>query len=111
MRTNGDGSLTWAVETCRSNEIMEMHLFGESAPVEEALCGADTSAEERRSVSGYLEDRLNGIGVVSVCEGCKGRTIPFAQDRKAEGRLDEAEEYRRLAETLLKETGLDRSGD
>ena len=30
---------------------------------------------------------------------------------EAEGVPDEGEEYRRLAETLLKETGQDRSGD
>ena len=94
---------------------MEMHLFDGNARSERAFCGADTSAEERRSVSGYLEDRLNGIGLGSVCESCKAFAPPFAlrlsRDLEAEGVPDEGEEYRRLAETLLKETGQDRSGD
>ena len=94
---------------------MERHLFDENARSERAFCGADTSAEERRNVSGYLEDRLNGIGLGSVCESCKAFAPPFAlrlsRDLEAEGVPDEGEEYRRLAETLLKETGQDRSGD
>ena len=94
---------------------MEMHLFDETARLEEALCRADTSAEERRGVKGYLCDRLANIDVGTVCESCKAQAIPFAQtiaqDRVAEGKLDEAEKYRRLAETLLKETGQDPNGD
>ena len=57
----------------------------------------------------YLEDRLHGAGVGTVCEGCKALAIPFAvnlaQDLESEGLLDEAAEYLELVETLLRETG------
>ena len=56
----------------------------------------------------YLEDRLHGAWVGVVCERCKERAIPFAvnlaHDLEAESLLDEAEEYRQLAQTLLRET-------
>ena len=94
---------------------MEQHLFDENARLEEALCRADTSAVYRRGVRGYLCERLGNIDVGTVCEGCKAQAIPFAQtiahDLEAEGMLDEAEDYRRLAETLRNETGQDGSGD
>ena len=48
--------------TKRLNDLREeetMHLFYADAREEKALCGADTSADCRRSVGGYLEDRLN----------------------------------------------------
>jgi len=96
-------------------DLMETHLFDADTRDEEALCGADTTADCRRSVGGYLEDRLNEIAVGTTCEGCKRRAVPFAvnlaRDLEAEGLLDEAQEYRELAETLAKETGQDRSGD
>ena len=115
MRTNRDGSLTWAVETNRRYEVNEQHLFDENARSERAFCGADSSTDDRVSVGYYMEQRKNGIEVGSVCESCKAFAPPFAlrlsRDLEAEGMLDEAEEYRRLAETLLKETGQDRSGD
>ena len=114
MTTNEDGSLTWAVETNRRYEVVEMHLFDENARREEALCGTNSSPVDRRSMSGYLEDRLHGNRVGSVCESCEAFAPPFAlrlsRDLEAEDMLDEAEEYRRLAETLQKETGQDRSG-
>ena len=66
-------------------------------------------------MSGYLEDRLNDAGARTVCEGCKGRTIPFAKamarDLEDGGQPEEAEAYRRLARTIFRETGRDRSGD
>ena len=115
MTTNGDGSLTRPVEAQSRYEVMEMHLFDENARREEALCGAGTSAVNRRGVRGYLCERLAKIDVGTVCEGCKAQAIPFAQtiaqDLEAEGLLDEADKYRRLYEKLLKETGQDRSGD
>ena len=92
----------------------EQHLFDENARSERALCGADSSTEDRVSVGYYMEQRNNGFGVGTVCESCKAFAPPFAlrlsRDLEAEGMLDEAEEFRRLAETLLKETGQDRSG-
>ena len=115
MRNNGDGSSTWAVEANRRYEVNEQHLFDENAHSERAFCGAETSAVDRVSVGYYMEQRKDGLEVGSVCESCKAFAPPFAlrlsRDLEAEGVLDEAEEYRRLAETLLKETGQDRSGD
>ena len=114
MTTNGEGSFTREVETNRSFEVNEQHLFDENADIEKALCGADSSTEERVGVGYYLKQRKNGIDVGTICEACKAFAPPFAlrrsRDLKAEGRLDKAEEYRRLYETLLKETGQDRSG-
>ncbi len=115
MRTDSNGSLTRAVETSKRFEVNEQHLFDENADSERVFCGADTSTEERVSVGYYMEQRKNGLEVGSVCESCKAFTPPFAlplsSDLEAEGMLDEAEEYRQLAETLQKETGQDRSGD
>ena len=75
-------------------------------------CGVNVSADDLRGVDGYLEDRLYGVSVGVVCEVCKALAIPFAvnltRDLESEGRLDEANEYRRLADTLLRETGLGR---
>ena len=96
------------LETNGRREIIEMHLFDEVAEEEKALCEADTSHDTRRSAMCYLEDRLHGAWVGVVCERCKVLAIPFAvkeaQDLEAEGLLDEAEEYRQLAETLMRET-------
>ena len=93
----------------------EQHLFDENAPSERAFCGADSSTEERVSVCYYMEQRKNGFDVGTVCESCKAFAPQFAlrrsRDLEAEGRLDKAEEYRRLYDTLRKETGQDRSGD
>ena len=40
-------------------------------------------------MGGYLEDRLNEVGVGTVCEGCKRRAAPFAvnlaRDLEADG--------------------------
>ena len=109
MTTNGDGSLT------RAYRVNEQHLFGENAHSEKALCGADSSTENRVSVGYYMEQRKNRFDVGSVCERCKVCAPPFAlrlsRDLEAEGILDEAEEYRQLADTLQKETGQDQSGD
>lgn len=111
MTTHGDRSLTGALETNRSYEVKEQHLFDENARTETVFCGADSSTEERVSECYYMEQRRNGIELGSVCESCKAFTLPFAvrlgRDLEAEGMLDEAEEYRRLAETLRKETGQD----
>ena len=87
-----------------------MHLFDENASREMALCGAASAADDRRGVSDYLEDRLYGHSVGAICEGCKALAVPFAKtlirDLEAEGQLDEADEYRQLAATLLRETSL-----
>ena len=110
MKTRGDETMKATLETNGRYEVREMHLFDTDAREEKALCGVDTSADELRGVDGYLEDRLYGSSVGTVCEGCKALAAPFAVKRirgmEAEGLLDEAEEYRQLADTLLRETGL-----
>ena len=92
------------------DESTEFHLFDTDATEEKALCGADTSADYRRAVGGYLESRLYGLSVGTLCEGCKAQAVPLAanltRDLESEGLLDEAEEHRQLADTLLRETGL-----
>ena len=44
-----------------------MHLFDENPGRERAPCGAGSAADGRRTASGYLEDRLGGHSVSSVC--------------------------------------------
>ena len=87
-----------------------MHLFGTYAVEERALGGEDTSANDRISVYYYLQRRKDGLEVGTVCEACKALAVPFAmnriQDLEAQGLLNEAKEYRKLADTLLRETGL-----
>ena len=96
------------LETNRRREVIEMHLFDDVAAEEKALCEADTSHDTRRSAMCYLEDRLHGASGrrrLREVQG-PGDTVrrEGAQDLEAEGLLDEAEEYRQLAETLLRET-------
>ena len=97
------------LEDVRRRNVIEMHLVDRNARRERALCGADTSDDERMGVACYLEMRKDGFGVGTVCEGCKARAIPFAvdlaQDLETDGLLDEAEEYRQLVRTLSRETG------
>ncbi len=82
------------------------------AKEEKSLCGADTSADYRRGVNCCLEDRLDGNWIGTVCEGCKSVAAAFAvnrsRDLEAGGLLDEAQEYRQLADILVRETGLGR---
>ena len=91
-----------------------MHLFDEDAAVERALCGEDTDANDRRGVRGYLEDRRDGNRTGTVCQDCQGRAVPFVgnviEGLEAEGRTEEAGEYRRLAVALAGETGRDGNG-
>ena len=79
------------------------------------MCGADSSTGDRVNVGYYMDQRKNSLEVQSVCESCKAFAPPFAvrlsRDLEAEGRRDMAEDYRELGETLLQETGQDRSGD
>ena len=110
MNDRNDATMKATLETNGRCEVREMHLFDTDAREEKALCGVDASADERRGVDGYLEDRLDGNWIGTVCEGCKSVAAPFAvnrsRDLEAEGLLEESEEYRQLAETLLRETGL-----
>ena len=115
MKNRNDETMKATLETNGRCEVREMHLFDTDATEEEALCGAETSADDRRGVNGYLEDRLDGNWIGTVCEGCKAQTVPFAvnltRDLEAESRQDEADEHRKLADTLLRETGLAPSSD
>lgn len=89
-----------------------MHLFDAEAREEEALCGAETSVDDRISLQYYLERRIDDLAVGTVCELCKPRTVAFARrlhlELVAEGRMDEAQEYRRLAGRLTRETCMNR---
>ncbi len=109
MGPRDNETLKAAPEANGSHEMMEMHLFDDNAGKENALCGADTSADELRSVDGYLDDWLYGSSVGTVCEGCKVLAAPFARNLirhlEGESRVEEAEESRQLASTLLRETG------
>ena len=111
MKSRDDRAYELRREDTRTREVLEMHLFDIDAREEKALCGVDVSADDRRGVDGYLEDRLYGVSVGAVCEGCKALAIPFAvnliRDLKSEGLLDEAEEFHQLADILLRETGLE----
>ena len=95
-----------------SQEEETMHLFDAEAREEEALCGAETSADDRISLQYYLERRRYDLAVGTVCEECKPRAVMFARrlcrEFVAEGRTNDAQEYRRLADRLAKETGLNR---
>ena len=81
-------------------------------PAEETGSSAaqDTSVDDRTGVDYYLERRKDGLPVGTVCEGCKALVVPFAEnlirDLNADGRMDEAGDYRLLAHTLLREIGL-----
>ena len=109
MEDTRDRSYEPEPDGTRRREVIEMHLFDDDAAEEKALCGADTSDDNRRSAMYYLEDRLHGAWVGTVCEGCKERAAPFAlnlaQDLEDEGLPDEAAEYRELAETISGESG------
>ena len=87
-----------------------MHLFDLNAAKEKALCGEDTSASDRMSVDYFLERRKDGLEVGTVCEACKALAVPVAmnlsRDLEGDGRVDEALEYRQMADRLATETGL-----
>ena len=98
----------------RRNEVIEMHLFDEDASEEKTLCGADVPAVYLKGVRGYLSERLNEIWGGATCEGCKVSTprfaIMLAQKLEDDGLLEEAEEYRQLADMLQRETAQQPSG-
>ena len=95
-----------------SHEEETMHLFDAETREEEALCGAETSVDDRISLQYYLERRLDDLAVGTVCELCKPRTVAFAMrlhlELVAEGRTGEAQEFRGLADRLTRETCLNR---
>ena len=95
--------------------MIEIHLFNENAREEKALCGADVSVHDLTTVQGYLERRRHDLSLPTVCNRCKVSAIPFARMRRSalldDGMSEEAEIYRRLADTLSGETDPDQSGD
>ena len=116
MKLRSCGSLKLTIDTemrfqLTRSELFEMHLFDEDAREEEALCGRKTAGTERRSVMGYLEDRLFGNRVGTVCQDCKDRIASFAgkmiDELEANKCVEQADEYRLLAGTLARETGPD----
>ena len=60
MKNREDRTLKATQETNSRYESTEFHLFDTDATEEKARCGADTSADYRRGVGGYLESRLHG---------------------------------------------------
>ena len=109
MESTRDRNCEPGLDGTRRREVIEMHLFDDDAAEENALCEADASDDDRRSAMCYLDDRLRGAWVGTVCQGCKERAAPFAvnlaQDLEDEGLPDEAAEYRELAETISGESG------
>ena len=107
MKARDDRAYELRREDTRTREVFEMHLFDIDAAEEEALCGVNTTDGDTRGVEGYLDDRLDDNWIGTICEGCKALAAPFAtkrgRDLVAEGLLDEAEEYRRFADTLARE--------
>ena len=95
----------------RTREVCERHLFDIDAAEEEALCGVKTTDGDRRGAEGYLDDRLDGNWIGTICKACKALAPPFAakrgRDLEAEGLMDEAVEFHRLADTLAIETDLE----
>ena len=109
VKTTDDRSFEMSPETNRRHQVMEMHPVNRREGDERPPCGAQVSDDERVDVEDYLEGRKDGIDVGTVCEKCKAHAVSFAvieaRDLEDEGLLDEAEEYRQLAETLVRETG------
>ena len=99
-------------------KVMDMHLFNDDADEEKALCGAETSYNVR-SVRYYLEDRVCGPSVGSVCQECKVLAVPLAreiieaaiEDHETKGRFDLAEDYDELGKMIAGETGQDSLSD
>ena len=76
MKNRDDDTMKVTLETNRRYEVREMHLFDTDAREEKALCGVDTFADELRGVDGYLDDRLHGFSVGTVCEGARPWRYP-----------------------------------
>ena len=110
MNARKDNTFTPCVDANGTYEVIVMHFFDDEAADETSLCGAGVSVHDLISVDYYLERRKDGLPVGTVCEGCKALVVPFAEnlirDLNADGRMDEAGDYRLLAHTLLREIGL-----
>ena len=124
MTVSGDNTLEMNPRTERRlkavrNEIFESHLFYSATTEEKALCGKDSSPVERMSVGYYLEERLCGRPVGTVCQDCKALAMPLAEDiledmaedLEEDGLPGDAEDCRELLKRLVRESGLDRGLD
>ena len=80
MRPESHRGLEENPPTERWRNVIEIHLFDESANKEEALCGIDAPAENLRSVGCNVRDRPDGTEVETVCQRCKARSILFAMN-------------------------------
>ena len=94
-----------------SQEEETMHLFDAEARKEEALCGAETSGRRPdqpailRAATPIRACRWYLLRAVQASDGhVRQASLPGIPSR----RTDEAHEYRWLADTLAKETGLNR---
>ena len=89
--------------------MIVMHLFDEEARDAETLCETEVSVHHLTTVQDYMERRVHDLPLPTVCDGCKALAAPFAENiirnLETEGLVDEAERYRLLAGTLLRETG------
>ena len=106
MRTPNDYKVT--PETDLRKEVIEMHIFDKNESEEKALCKDQAPVPYLLTVQYYIESRVDGVPVGTVYERCKALAIEFSvnvsSDLEAEGLLDWAGEYRRLADSLEKET-------
>ena len=107
--TTDDRSFEMSPETKWRPGVMETHLVNREDGTESPFCGVEASDDECIGVGYYLRARNARISVGTICEACKAQAMPFAvneaRELQDEGRLDEAEEYWQLAETLARETG------
>ena len=99
MKVQDDKGFEEKLETNRRYEMMEMHLFDIDDREEKALCGQDTSVDDRTGVDYYLERRKDGLPVGTVCERCKALTVPFAVNHCQELEVY-AKNFRAKAERL-----------
>ena len=112
MKPKNDLDYKMIPGTCRRYEVIEMHLFDKNDGEGEALCKDRVHVHDLFTVQYFMESRMYGITVGTVCERCKALAVPFplnlSRDLEAEGLLDEAEEYRQLAYKLARETASER---
>ncbi len=102
------------MNTMQDNESLAMdiwHLMLEEASDEVALCKPNLKGGDLIGVQSYMEDRLNGLSVPTVCNECKDAPARWGCARRseldAEGLGDEAYEYGQFAAQLAKEVGMD----
>ena len=78
MKAQDDKGFEAKLETNRRHEKMEMHLFDKNDSEEEALCKDRVHVHDLLTVQHYMESRMDGVPVGTVCERCKALAVPFA---------------------------------